>query len=346
MDDGVESRRDFIDTNALRAEPMISTSPLRYPGGKARFSEFIWQSIELSDAEPEVFVEPFCGGAGAAIALLEAEKVERIALNDVDPLVASFWRVVFGKSKSTRHDINWLMQMVESAEMSVDEWRRQKVLTPASEREAAWKCLYLNRTSFNGILHKAGPIGGWEQKNRSLDVRFNAEKLVKKLLALYERRDQVERVDCINWRKFCSYYRQSRIAYLYLDPPYYHRAEQLYGFLFSDDVHREMRDYLINLETPWILSYDDAKEVRKLYSRVRGIYGRVIDQTYSTHPMGGSSFVGRELFFSNRELPRAKQSASRAPHVGLSVLGSLKTHTPAFSGPTRKQISRMTGKTP
>ncbi|RZL51986.1 MAG: DUF4625 domain-containing protein, partial [Pedobacter sp.] len=27
--------------------------------------------------------------------------------------------------------------------------------------------------TFNGIIHKAGPIGGWGQVNRTLDVRFN-----------------------------------------------------------------------------------------------------------------------------------------------------------------------------
>lgn len=178
---------------------MVSTSPLRYPGGKARFSEFIWQSIAFSSENTKAFVEPFCGGAGAAIALLESEKVDRIALNDLDPLVASFWQVVFGKSKANRGDVNWLIQRIESAEMSVNEWRRQKSLLPSSVREAAWKCLYLNRTSFNGILHQAGPIGGWDQTNRKLDVRFNAEKLVKRINALYDRRGHVERVDCVSW---------------------------------------------------------------------------------------------------------------------------------------------------
>lgn len=317
---------------------MISTSPLRYPGGKARFTDFIWEAIVASGETADIFAEPFCGGAGAAIALLEAGKVKRIALNDVDPLVASFWKVVFGKSRKTSHDINWLIGKIESADLSIAEWKRQKALEPRSVREAAWKCLYLNRTSFNGILYKAGPIGGWEQKNRTLDVRFNPEKLVKKLYALYERREQVERVDGVNWRKFCSYFRDSKIAYLYLDPPYYHRAEQLYGFLFDDETHRSMRDYLIGIETPWMLSYDDAHEVRGLYAGLEGIDGRVIDQTYSTHPMGGSSFVGRELFFSNRVLPVKKLDENQQSHVGMSVIGDLEAMAPALSGPIRTPI--------
>lgn len=320
---------------------MISTSPLRYPGGKARFTDFIWKSIVASGEKADVFVEPFCGGSGAAIALLEGAYVKRIALNDLDPLVSSFWKVVFGKSRENRSDINWLINAVESADLSVPEWRRQKALKPQSVREAAWKCLYLNRTSFNGILHQAGPIGGWEQKNRTLAVRFNPEKLMRRLNELYELRDSVERVEGGGWEVFCSHYKRSTEAYIYLDPPYYHRAEQLYGHLFNDDMHRSMRDYLLDLRTPWMLSYDDANEVRALYAQLGGIDGRVIDQTYSAHPVGGASFVGRELFFSNRTLPGKLPEEAGQKHVGMSVVGPLATVEAPPAGPGRTPFVRL-----
>ena len=69
---------------------MISTSPMRYPGGKARFAQYIWEAIQASRERSEVFVEPFCGGAGVSLALLEKGQVQRIALNDLDSLVSSF----------------------------------------------------------------------------------------------------------------------------------------------------------------------------------------------------------------------------------------------------------------
>ncbi len=197
---------------------MVSTSPLRYPGGKARFTRFILDAISTSGEVADVFVEPFCGGAGAAIALLESGHVKRIALNDIDPLVASFWKVVFGKSCQTHDDINWLIRLIESADISIAEWRYQKTLKPSCIREAAWQCLYLNRTSFNGILHKSGPIGGWKQENRKIDARFNREKLAKRLRELYELREQVECVECLNWDFFCSRYQHSKVSYIYLDP--------------------------------------------------------------------------------------------------------------------------------
>lgn len=313
---------------------MTSTSPLRYPGGKTRFTNFIWQSIQNSGETLDVFVEPFCGGAGASISLLETGRVPSIALNDCDPLISSFWKVVLGKTRRTRHDINWLISRVETSEISIEEWKRIKASSPRNIREAAWKCLFLNRTSFNGILYKAGPIGGWGQVNRSLNVRFNREKLVKRLNELYALRGQVEIVGGAGWGEFSARFEQRPGAYLYLDPPYYHRAEQLYGYIFNKSDHIEMRTYLAQLTTPWMLSYDDAREVRTLYNNMEGIHGRVIDQTYSAHPVGGASFVGRELFYSNRPLPVREQNTP-IQHVGLSVVGCVREIDAGDTGPIR-----------
>ena len=320
---------------------MITTSLLRYPGGKARFTPFIQESIAVSGEEIRTFVEPFCGGAGAAIALLDSESVGSISLNDADPLISSFWKVVFGKSCRSRRDIDWLINKVENSTISVDEWKIQKALQPANIKDAAWKCLFLNRTSFNGILHKSGPIGGWEQLNRTLDVRFNRERLVTRLNELFALRDGVERVDCMGWQRFCTRYRNVDDAYLYLDPPYYHRAEQLYKYLFNERMHRSMRNYLVGLQTPWLLSYDDAPEVRALYTNLDGIDGRVVDQTYSTHPMGGASFIGRELVFSNRELPLLDLEAPNQPHVGITIIGALHAVAHHGIGPIRTSTAQL-----
>ena len=318
---------------------MTSTSPLRYPGGKARFTNFIRSAMVAVDQPIEVFVEPFCGGAGVSIALLENDDVQRIAINDVDPLVSSFWKIVFGRGRKSRDDIEWLIRKIEVSEISLFEWRHQKNFAPDNTREAAWKCLFLNRTSFNGIIHKSGPIGGWGQIKRTLDVRFNKEKLINRIIELNDLRFRVDRIDSVDWRRFCNRYARLNNSYLYLDPPYYHRAEQLYGYLFNEKIHRRMRDYLVELQTPWLLSYDDAPEVRTLYGHVNNIDSRVVDQTYSTHPMGGASFVGRELVFSNKTLPGQERDVTSRPHIGITIGGALERTNPSIDGPVRMPIA-------
>jgi DNA adenine methylase len=286
-------------------------SLLRYPGSKARFAPFIAQALAMNPPFPRVFAEPFCGGASVSLALLEGNLVEGIVLNDADPLIAALWKCVFHPENSV-----WLANQLSSIPLTIDEWRRQKSLEPANQREAALKCLYLNRTSFNGILHQSGPIGGWGQKNRTLGVRFNRERLIARIVELSAYSD---RVLIFNepWKTFCIRLESDRDTFLFLDPPYYYKAEQLYGFVFDETEHKELRDYLSDLNVPWLLSYDDAKEVRALY-RSRDIRARVIDNTYSTHPLGGASFIGREIIYSNlMHLPDPHEPNRK--HVGLTV---------------------------
>lgn len=286
-------------------------SILRYPGSKARFCDFIAKTIALNAARPRLFVEPFCGGASVSIALLEDGVVDEIAINDADSLIANLWATVFSKAGA-----QWLAQQVLEVPLTVDEWRRQKALKPASVRESALKCLYLNRTSFNGIIHQSGPLGGWQQKNIKIDVRFNRERLSARILALSQLRAKVT-VGNEGWQPFCERFVEDDHAVFYLDPPYYHKAEQLYGHVFDEDGHEGLRDFLHGFERPWLLSYDDAQEVRDLYEDVTN-KARVIDNTYSTHPLGGCSFIGRELVFTNmKRLPAPTKS--KKGHVGLTV---------------------------
>lgn len=286
-------------------------SILRYPGSKARFCAFISKAIALNAARPRLFVEPFCGGASVSIALLEDGVVEEIAINDVDPLISQLWSTVFSKLGA-----KWLANQVLEVPLSVDEWRRQKALKPASQREAALKCLYLNRTSFNGIIHKSGPLGGWGQKSLQIGVRFNRQRLSDRILELSALRDKVT-VSNQGWLDFCERFSSNESAVFYLDPPYYHKAEQLYGHTFDEHEHENLRNFLHKFNRPWLLSYDDAQEVRDLYEAVTN-KARVIDNTYSTHPLGGCAFIGRELVFTNmKRLPAPTKG--KHGHVGLSV---------------------------
>jgi DNA adenine methylase len=309
----------------------LSTSTrslLRYPGSKARFVDFINRTIRLNGLKNCIFAEPFCGGASVSIALLESGNVDYIALNDLDPLIAQLWDVVFSEIHS-----NWLAEQVMTVPLTIDEWQKQKALEPSGPREAALKCLYLNRTSFNGIIHKSGPLGGWGQTKRTVEGRFNRKKLAIRIHELFKLRDRVMIISNNNWESFCDEILLKNKSLFYLDPPYYHKAASLYGYYFNNATHLELRDYLVTFQAPWILSYDDTPEIRTLYQD-RSLKARIIDSTYSTHPIGGSSHVGREMLYSNlSKLP--------APDKGIIIHSGLTVRDSAFVKPDEIKLTRI-----
>ena len=65
------------------------------------------------------YIEPFSGGAGAALNLLFLEKVDSIVINDFDKAIFPFW-------KSTIDDTYNFIDKINSTEITTDEWDRQK----------------------------------------------------------------------------------------------------------------------------------------------------------------------------------------------------------------------------
>lgn len=252
--------------------PLHRINPLRYPGGKRWFAPYVERMIKNNGLRPSLFVEPFAGGAGVSLYLLYTNRVESIGLADLDPLLSSFWKVVFS-------DVDNLLGKIEDTAITIDEWHYQKSNMFTSIEDKAFQCLFLNRTSFSGILEKrAGPIGGRDQKSKySIDCRFNKRAIIETISHL--NKVYSDRVLFV-WNKPWKY-TLNRLSYeilargldgdkilLYFDPPFIRQGESLYRCYFKESQHTELRDALEHCKLPWILSYDDCEESRELYRTI------------------------------------------------------------------------------
>lgn len=243
-------------------------SPLRYPGGKKWIAPHVEGILKANSLDVRLFVEPFAGGASVALHMLHRDLVGAIGLVDRDPLVASFWKVLF-------FDTDWLVKKILETPITIDLWRRLKSRRLTSDRQRAFACLYLNRTSFSGILnHQAGPLGGQQQLSRyKIDCRFPRQDLADRVDWLGRNfRDRVLFVWNWSWRrglvelrKHITREEDTSKIFVYLDPPFYNKAEKLYNHYFDHTEHESLRDFLSEVDLPWFLSYDDCNEVRHLY---------------------------------------------------------------------------------
>ncbi|MCP5050901.1 MAG: DNA adenine methylase, partial [bacterium] len=147
-----------------------SHSPFRYPGGKGILSDFLIDVILCNNLEGCSYIEPFAGGAGAALTLLFEGIVKDLHLNDADITIYAFWHSVLAETDK-------FLKMLHDTKVTIDEWQRQKKIF-LNEREnllsLGFATFFLNRCNRSGIIYSAGPIGGIEQAgNWKIDVRFN-----------------------------------------------------------------------------------------------------------------------------------------------------------------------------
>ncbi len=293
----------------MKPKPFLS--PLRYPGSKRRLAGFIAQALSLNGLQPTLYVEVFAGGASVALHLMQNDLVDKVILIDVDPLVANFWKAVF-------FDTDWLIEQIQTIEVTIDRWREFKAFQPITQRDYALTCLFLNRTNFSGILrNEIGPLGGREQKSRyKIDCRFPRETLVDRVKRLADFRDKVLGVWDCSWKDGVERIRVQQKAgelpgentFFYFDPPFFEKADSLYRFYFHEHDHVELRDFLLGLEASWILSYDSADQVEKLYGHAikngtNGAKKHDVELIYSTGIMLGRKPT-KEVIISNlKELP-------------------------------------------
>lgn len=284
---------------ALERTEASILSPLRYPGAKRRLAGYIEATLKLNELCPALFVEPFAGGASVSLQLLNDGAVERIGLIERDPLVAAFWQTVF-------FDADWLVEQVEKIPVTLEQWNGFKARVPPTRRERAVACLFLNRTSFSGILApRCGPLGGRKQTSENkLDCRFPRPTLVRRIRQAAALQDRVAFVWNESWKRGVARLREMQgrgrlpgTSFFYLDPPFFHKAERLYTFSFDRAGHRRLRDFLLRLEDSWILSYDSAERVAELYGEV-GEGAVHVELLYSTSCASGRG-AAREVLLSN-----------------------------------------------
>ncbi len=240
-------------------------SPLRYPGGKTILFPFFEQKIAESGLRDVTYVEPFAGGAGAAIALLFSEVVDRIVINDLDKALYAFWR-------SAIFDSERFIDAIRTTPVTVKEWRKQKEIYEdkrARRFERGFATFYLNRTNVSGILN-GGPIGGLDQTGKwKVDARYNSEGLIHRIreLAEYRSRITVTNEDGVD---LVGKYLLQKNTFVYLDPPYYEKAADLYlNFYVQRDHARLAKKLNAHADSPWLLTYDDHPEILQLYPNRR-----------------------------------------------------------------------------
>lgn len=331
--------------------PTRYLSPLRYPGAKSKLTPVIARKV--MDARerrilhgPVTLVEPFAGGASTTLRLLTDGVVDRAIIGDADPLLAAFWMEAASSPERlvdsmTAEFNDYVEQGGDSAVARWDYWRAWRpdpdAAPDVNQAALAIKCLFLNRTTFSGILHgSAGPIGGRAQASAySIGCRYPVDGLAARIRWIGQLADtgKLVLVHAGIWRETLDLAVEQadnpRQLVAYLDPPYVEKSNRLYqtgfeGSGHAPDVwhgigpHQQLAEYL-RTEAPfrWILSYDEHPELLAnvlLYGRRR------VTPTAAAQAAGTAKWRIRYETVSLQHSASAQSSRRRVTELVLTTL--------------------------
>lgn len=274
-----------------------SLSPLRYPGGKSKIFERVKALIVANGYSNRMYVEPFAGGFGLGLALLNADIVPTAILNDYDPHIYCFWHAVLNETDS-------ILRLITDTPVTIEERTRQIQIyndPDVGTLERGFAMLFLNRVNYSGVI-KGGPIGGLNQSGKyKIDCRFNKNDLKKKveLIARLKSRIKLYNKDAGSLIRM-NLVRMKAPMFLNIDPPYVIKGSRLYTNFFTKvdhiSLYQTVTKYL-GSDYPWIITYDDCSLVRELY-------GDYYMQEYAIAHNAGGTVRGKELVFTNIPIER------------------------------------------
>jgi DNA adenine methylase len=235
---------------------------IRYLGSKDKHLEFLAEPLAPHVARAKSICEPFAGTAAVTFHILsQSSTVQSVWLNDIDPAMASLWRVIASPAVSE------LIDLIESYVPQAPDFYDFKQHSGDTDMQRAFRKIVLHQISYSGLGAAAGsPMGGRNQTGPYLvGSRWRPDQLVDdvNLCAELFRRVDV-RVTSMDFADVLpTAFAEGR--FVYLDPPYFKQGKSLY--LHGGIDHVLLASLVHDHATQdWLMSYDAAPEVYAMYA--------------------------------------------------------------------------------
>ena len=277
-------------------------TPLRYPGGKTRLSNFMRFVFKDNNLIGEHYIEPYAGGAGVAFHLLHSGYTSHIHINDINKPLYSFWHSVL-------HDTDNICRLINDTPVDIHTWHKQKEIQNHPNENSILKLgfstFFLNRTNYSGIIN-GGVIGGKNQEGTwKLDARYNKTDLISRIEKISRYNDQIS-IYNLDASKFIISVipKLPPQSFIYFDPPYYNKGSDLYQNYYDHNDHLQISSLLKTLRQKWIVSYDNVQEIQEIYHHYRNM-------TYELSYSAAEHYRGAEIMFfsDNLQIPDVENPA-------------------------------------
>ena len=227
-------------------------SPIRWTGGKSRLRKFI---IPLIPPKHHRYVEPFAGGAWVFFGKPPSNTE---ILNDIDPELTTFYRVVRDQPEELISSFDWAL-------VSRAEFHRLAALDPTTltNVQSAHRFFYL-------IMASWGAETAYPRFQTGVRDKGHGNRLIGALLNLRQRLTPAHKrltgvtIENLDWRDCIQRY-DNHDTLMYLDPPYLGNGVNYRFNMKDEDQHLELAEQLNKTSASWVLSAYDNDRTKEMF---------------------------------------------------------------------------------
>lgn len=260
-------------------------SPLRYPGGKTRAIKTIAPIIPPY----REYREPFVGGGSVFAYVKQVFFEESYWINDLNYDLFLFWKFAKNYNRELVDQIKRVKNKNPDGRSLFEHYKKN--LEQFSNIERATRFFILNRITFSGTTDS----GGYSKE--AFEKRFTDSSI--KRLADIEELLRDTKITNFDYEKVVM--TSGKNVFIFLDPPYYStRNSRLYGkngVLHTGFDHERFADVMKKCSHKWLITYDDCKETRRLFS-FANITPWSLQYGMNNYKQD-SAKKGKEIFISN-----------------------------------------------
>lgn len=252
----------FDDTDrVINVASVPQRSPFRYPGGKTWLIPRIRQWLGTLSYYPTKLIEPFTDGGIVSLTVAAEQLAEHVYMVELDPLVAAVWETILEDAGGGE----WLANQIVAFDLTLEAVKTELAKTDLSIRQLAFQAILKNRVNRGGIMAPGAGLVKTGEAGKGLRSRWYPETLHKRILDIVKLRDKINFIHGDGLAIMQQYAKDDHVVF-FIDPPYTVSSKRAGSRLYTypDIDHVQLFQIANELTGDFLITYDDAEEVREL----------------------------------------------------------------------------------
>ncbi len=235
-------------------------SPFRYPGGKTWAIPLVRKWLMQEQMPIKILIEPFLGGGIVSLTAAAENLAEKVIMVEIDKEVIAVWKTIISENN------DWLANKILSFDLSIENVQSEIAKEPKTERDIAFCTILKNRTYHGGILAKGSGMLKFGENGKGISSRWYPTTLARRIREINTYGWKLEPVEGDAFQTI-NMYKSNADCYFFIDPPYVVAGKRLYTHFEID--HAKLFELVSQIKGKFLLTYDDAKEIRDLANQFK-----------------------------------------------------------------------------